>query len=89
MVVLPDGLIDGEHELAECRESRRVTEVHFELRKERFLIAVLPGTARCRTRDHGADCLHRFNIYASVVFTAVIAVEDSWSSIVMQSVHER
>jgi len=88
VIVLPDRLIDDEHKLAKRLESCRITEVDLELRIERFLIAVLPWASRCRTRDHHANSLQSLNMHISIVFAAVVAVEDSRSRIVVQGVHE-
>ena len=85
---MPDRLIDSEHQLAECREPRWIAEVDLELVVEGLLVAVLPRAARSRAGDHRADGLQCFDIYFGIVFTAIVAVEDSRSRMIVQSVHE-
>ncbi len=48
IVVPPDRLVDGEHQLAEILEPRPVSEVHLELRVEGFLVPVPSGRSSRR-----------------------------------------
>lgn len=83
MVVLPDRLVDSEHQFTECCEHRRITEVDLELVVEGLLIAVLPWAARSGTGDHRANGFERFDIHLGIVFTAIVAVEDIWSRMIV------